>query len=119
VLGVLTPPGEFVVRVGGSKQSRECVGAGSGGAACVRARLDAVKEKEMVQLLDIVQAESSYDACCIESCIGDEFVGGVGAEGEEGGKAGNGEGVGGTSAAHDDGENVDSGARPMLSNSIG
>jgi hypothetical protein len=38
---------------------------------------------------------------------------------EEEDEAGNGGGVGGTLAAHDDEENVDGGARPMLWNIIG
>jgi hypothetical protein len=38
---------------------------------------------------------------------------------EEGREAGNGGGVGGTCEAHDDGEDVGGGARPVLSNRIG
>jgi hypothetical protein len=45
------------------------VGAVSGGAACGRARFDAVYEKEMVHPLDIVQVELCDDACCVESCF--------------------------------------------------
>jgi hypothetical protein len=45
------------VRKGGSYQSGSCVGAMSGGAACGRARFDAVYEKEMIQPLDSVQVE--------------------------------------------------------------
>jgi hypothetical protein len=45
------------VREGGRYQSGACVVAVSGGAACGRARLDAVDEKEMVQPLDSVQVE--------------------------------------------------------------
>jgi hypothetical protein len=44
------------VREGGRYQSWACVAAVSGGAACGRARFDAVDE-EMVQLLDSVQVE--------------------------------------------------------------
>jgi hypothetical protein len=56
--GVFTPaPGEYDVREGGRYQSRACVGAMSGGAACGRARFDEVDEKEMVQPLDSVQVE--------------------------------------------------------------
>jgi hypothetical protein len=39
--------------------------------------------------------------------------------GDEGGEDGNGGGAGCICAAHEDGENVDSGAPPNLSNSIG
>jgi hypothetical protein len=49
------PPGECGEREGGSFQSRACVGVVSGGAACGRARFDAVDEEEMMQPLDIVQ----------------------------------------------------------------
>jgi hypothetical protein len=45
---------------------------------------------------------------------------GVGAVGEEGGEADNGGGMSGACVAHVvDGENVDGGARPVLSKSLG
>jgi hypothetical protein len=51
------PPGECYVREGGRYQPGACVGAVSGGAACVRAIFDAVDTKEMVHALDSVQVE--------------------------------------------------------------
>jgi hypothetical protein len=45
------------VREGGRCQSRACVGAVSGVAACGCARFDATDEKEMVQPLEVVQVE--------------------------------------------------------------
>jgi hypothetical protein len=54
---------------GGSSQSRNCVGAVSGVAACGRAGFDAVNEKEMLQPLDNVQVELSKDVCGVESCF--------------------------------------------------
>jgi hypothetical protein len=43
------------VHEGVSYRSRACVGAVSGGAACGRARFDAVYEKKIMQPLDNVQ----------------------------------------------------------------
>jgi hypothetical protein len=58
-VGVFTPPppGECDVREDGGCLSRACLGAVGGGAACGRARFDAVDEKEMVHPLDSVQVE--------------------------------------------------------------
>jgi hypothetical protein len=42
------PPGECVVLEDGSSQSRLCVGAVRGGAACGRAGFDTEDEKDMV-----------------------------------------------------------------------
>jgi hypothetical protein len=114
VLGVLIPP--CVVCEGGSCQSWECLGAVSGDATCARAGFDEVDRQEMVRPLDNVQVELSEDACGVESCFQNNFVWGVGAER---GEFGNGGGVEVTCAAYGDGENVDGGARLMLSNSIG
>jgi hypothetical protein len=48
--GVLLPPrGECDLREDGRCQSKACVGAGGEGAACGRARFDAVDDKEMAQ----------------------------------------------------------------------
>jgi hypothetical protein len=119
VLGIFTPPppGECVVREGGSCESRVCVGAVRGGAACGRAGFDAINEKEM-EPLESVQVKLTKDACGVKSRFRGEFGGGVGAEGENGGEVGNGGGVRDTCTAHDDGENADGGARPELSKSI-
>jgi hypothetical protein len=105
------PPGECVVREGGSCQSRACkwVGAVSGGVACSHARFDAVGEKEMVQPLDNVQVELLYDECGVESCFRDEFVMRVSAECQKGGETGYCGCVRCTCAAHDCGKNVDLG----------
>jgi hypothetical protein len=54
--GFLIPPRGGDVRKGGSYQSGSCMGAVSGGAACGRARFDAVYE-ETIQPLDSVQVE--------------------------------------------------------------
>jgi hypothetical protein len=66
------------------------VGAVCRGAACGRARLDAVYEKEMMQPLESVQVELCEDVCRVESYFLDEFVKRVGAESEKGGKTSNG-----------------------------
>jgi hypothetical protein len=94
------------------------VDAVSGGAECGRARLDAVYEKEMVQPLSIVQVESCEDACGVESCFLDEFVMRVCAVGEEGSESVDGGCLRCSNAARDNGENIDIGIRPMLTNGI-
>jgi hypothetical protein len=68
MLGVFTPPGECVARGVGACQSRACVDAVSGGAACGRARFDTVYE-DMVHPLDSVHVKLCEDACCVESCF--------------------------------------------------
>jgi hypothetical protein len=62
IVGVFTPPGKCVVRVGCGCQSGAGVGARREGSSCGRAILDAVHEKEMVQPLDGVQVELCEDA---------------------------------------------------------
>jgi hypothetical protein len=71
VLGVFTSPspGESDVRSGGSVQLGACVGAVCRGAACGRARFDAVYEKERMHPLDIVRVELCKDAGRVESCF--------------------------------------------------
>jgi hypothetical protein len=119
-VGVFLPPsGECAVRDGGSCQSRACVGAVSGCAACGRARFDAVDDKDMVQPLDNVQVESCSDACDVESYFRDEFVTRVNAEGEKGGETDYCGYARCTCAGHDYGKNIDLGTRPMLPNGIG
>jgi hypothetical protein len=54
------------VRGGCGCQSGACVGAVSESAACGRARLDVVNEKEMVQPLYGVQVKLCENACCVE-----------------------------------------------------
>jgi hypothetical protein len=107
------------VREGGSRQSRACVGAVSGGAACGRARFDAVDEKEMVQPLNSVQVELCKDACGIASCFRDKFVRRVCEESEKGGEIGYCGCLRCTCAAHDYGKNTDLGTWRVLSNGIG
>jgi hypothetical protein len=109
---------ECGVRKGGSFQPMGCVGVGSGGAECSRAKLGAVDE-EMVQPLHNVQVELCQGACCVESCFRDEFVGRVIAEGEKGGKTGDCECVRCTCEAHDYAKNVDGGTWQVLSNGVG
>jgi hypothetical protein len=90
------------------------VGARSGGAACGRARLHAVDEKEMMQTLDNVRVKLCWDACFL-----DDIVYMVCATGEKGGGVGNYGSVRCACAAHDYGKNVDCGTRPLLANCIG
>jgi hypothetical protein len=59
--GFYSLPEECDVRSGGSVQLRACVGAVCGGAACGRARYNAVGE-EMMQPLDSVRVELCKDA---------------------------------------------------------
>ena len=49
-----------------------------------------VDKEEVVQPLDGVYMECGKEARCVESCFGDEFVGRVGAEGEERGETSDG-----------------------------
>jgi hypothetical protein len=58
-----------VVAIGGSAQLGACVAAVSGGAACGRAKFDAVYEKEMMQPLDSAQVKLCLGACRVESCF--------------------------------------------------
>jgi hypothetical protein len=64
--------------------------------------------------LNSVQVELGTDACGVVSCFRDEFIGRADAEREKGGEIGNGGCVRGTCAAHDDGENIDDGAWPVV-----
>jgi hypothetical protein len=57
-------------------------------------------------------------ARCVKSCFGDEFVGRVGAEGEERGETCDGGCVWCTRAAHDDGEDVDLGTWPLVADGM-
>jgi hypothetical protein len=57
--GSIEPPGEYDVRSGGSVQLGACVGVMCGGAACGRARFDAVYEKEIMLPLDSVRVDSA------------------------------------------------------------
>jgi hypothetical protein len=103
VLGRFSPPlpRECDVREGGRCQLGACVGAVNGGAACGRARFDAVDEKDMVQLLDSVQVELCEDACGVESCFRDEFVRRASTTAEKGGENGDCGCVGCTCVARD------------------
>jgi hypothetical protein len=74
----------------GSVRSRACEGAVCGGAARGSAGFDAVYEEEMMQPLDIMRVYLCKDARRVESCFGDDFVGGVIAGGKEGSETGDG-----------------------------
>jgi hypothetical protein len=69
VFAPISPPpsGECAAHGDGGCHSGVRVDAVSGGAACGRARFDAVYEKEMVHPLESVQVELCEDACCVES----------------------------------------------------
>ena len=68
--------------------------------------------------LDSVRVELCKDARRVESCFGYEFVGRVGAAGEERGETCDGGRVRCARAAHDDGEDVDYGSWPVVADGI-
>jgi hypothetical protein len=74
------------VRSGDIVQFGARVGAVCGGAACGRARFDAVYEKEMMPTLDNVRVELCKDAGRVESCFLYKFVTRVSVKGEKGGE---------------------------------
>ena len=94
-------------------------GALCGGAAGGRAGFDAVYKEEMMKPLDRVRIKCGKDAGRVESCFEYEFVGRVGAEGEERCETCDGGGVRCARAAHDYGEDVDFGTWPVLADGIG
>jgi hypothetical protein len=106
------------MRVDGCVQLGAREGVLCGGAARGRAGFHAVYKKEMMQSLGNVRMELGKDAGRVESCFRDEFVGGVGAEGEERGETGDGGLVRCARAAHDDGEDVDLGTWPVIADGI-
>jgi hypothetical protein len=68
--------------------------------------------------MDRVRVELCKDARRVESCLGDEFVMRVSAEGEERGETCDGGGVRCARAAYDDGEDIDLGTWPVVADGI-
>ena len=71
-----------------------------------------------MQPLDSMCMELCKNARRVEACFGDEFIRRVGAGGEKGGETRDGGGVRCTCAAHDDGEDVDHCAWPVVADGV-